>query len=86
MKNLTVFPEVHRTLISSPWSSRTSPSIQASSESSNQTREPTTRPVVEACKYPKVKHYTHKRNVRYAIIDYTLHEMGEWSTFEACVC
>ena len=39
---LTVFPEVQRTLISSPLTSKTSPSIQATSGSSTQIWDPTT--------------------------------------------
>jgi hypothetical protein len=41
-KALTVFPEVQRTLMSSPSTFTTSPAIQASSGSSTQTRDPTT--------------------------------------------
>lgn len=82
-KRLTVFPEVHRTLISSPRISKTSPSIQASSESSNQTRDPTTRPVVEACKCPKVNKYAHE--VKRIFRHYLLIEMDKWSMFDACV-
>lgn len=50
---LTVFPEVQRTLICSPLISKTSPSIQATSESSTQTWVPTIRLAEAAAYNPK---------------------------------
>lgn len=49
-KRRTVFPEVQRTLMSAPLTSKTSPSIQATTGSSTQTSDPTPKPTEAAYK------------------------------------